>query len=105
MIRTSVARGRKAMPKKKTPVRSPWTKDDIRQLKAYSKARTPVVEVAEAMKRTEAAVRPKLVSVIAVEDRHHNGSPKSGRPLSVYPRGLRFARPAIKVVGADLTLA
>ena len=26
------------MPKKKTPVRSPWTKDDIRQLKAHSKA-------------------------------------------------------------------
>ena len=47
------------MPKKKTPVRSPWTKDDIRQLKAYSKARTPVVEVAEAMKRTEAAVRQR----------------------------------------------
>jgi hypothetical protein len=43
------------MPKKKTLVRSPWTKDDIRQLKAYSKARTPVVEVAKAMKRTEAA--------------------------------------------------
>jgi hypothetical protein len=37
------------MPKKKTPVRSPWTKDDIRQLKAYSKARTPVVEVAKAI--------------------------------------------------------
>ena len=29
------------MPKKKTPVRSPWTKDDIRQLKADSKAKTP----------------------------------------------------------------
>jgi hypothetical protein len=33
------------MPKKKTPVRSPWTKADIRQLKAHSKARTPVVDV------------------------------------------------------------
>ena len=32
------------MPKMKTPVRSPWTKDDIRQLKAYSKARIPVME-------------------------------------------------------------
>jgi hypothetical protein len=38
------------MPKKKTPVPSPWTKDDIRQLKAYSKARTPVMEVAKAMR-------------------------------------------------------
>jgi hypothetical protein len=51
------------MPKKKTLVRSPWTKDDIRQLKAYSKARTPVVEVAKAMKRTEAAVRQKAKTI------------------------------------------
>ena len=51
------------MPKKKTPVRSPWTKDDIRQLKAHSKARTPVVEVAKAMKRTEAAVRQKAKTI------------------------------------------
>ena len=51
------------MSKKKTPVRSPWTKDDIRQLKAYSKARTPVVEVAKAMKRTEAAVRQKAKTI------------------------------------------
>jgi hypothetical protein len=63
MIRTSVPQGRTAMPKKKTPVRSPWTKDDIRQLKAYSKARTPVVEVAKAMKRTEAAVRQKAKTI------------------------------------------
>jgi hypothetical protein len=53
----------KAMPKKKTSVRSPWTKDDIRQLKAYSKAKTPVVDVAKAMKRTEAAVRQKAKTI------------------------------------------
>ena len=51
------------MSKKKTPVRSPWTKDDIRQLKAHSKARTPVVEVAKAMKRTEAAVLQKAKTI------------------------------------------
>jgi hypothetical protein len=45
------------MPKKGTPVRKPWTREDLRQLKAHSKTRTPVVEVAKAMKRTEAAVR------------------------------------------------
>jgi hypothetical protein len=61
------------MPKKKTLVRNPWTKEDLRQLKAHSKTRTPVVEVAKAMKRTEAAVRQKaktigIVLVIAVED-------------------------------------
>jgi hypothetical protein len=48
------------MPKKKTPIRAPWTKDDIRQLKVHSKARTPAVDVAKAMKRTEAAVRQKV---------------------------------------------
>jgi hypothetical protein len=58
-----LAEGGKPMPKKKTPVRSPWTKDDIRQLKAYSKARTPVVEVAKAMKRTEAAVRQRAKTI------------------------------------------
>ena len=51
------------MPKKKTPVRSPWTKDDIRQLKVYSKTRMPVVDVAKAMKRTEAAVRQKAKTI------------------------------------------
>jgi hypothetical protein len=51
------------MPKKKTPVRAPWTKEDLRQLKGYSKARTPVVDVARAMKRTEAAVRQKAKTI------------------------------------------
>ena len=51
------------MPKEKTPVRNPWTKDDMRQLKAHSKSRTPVVEVAKAMKRTEAAVRQKAKTI------------------------------------------
>jgi hypothetical protein len=55
--------GVEAMPKKKTPVRNPWTKDDLRRLKAHSKARTPVVEVAKAMKRTEAAVRQKAKTI------------------------------------------
>ena len=51
------------MPKNKIPVRNPWTKDDIRQLKAHSKTRTPAVEVAKAMKRTEAAVRQKAKTI------------------------------------------
>jgi hypothetical protein len=55
--------GVNAMPKKKTPVRGPWTKEDLRQLKGYSKARTPVVDVAKAMKRTEAAVRQKAKTI------------------------------------------
>jgi hypothetical protein len=51
------------MPKKKTLSRSPWTKEDIRQLKAHSKAKTPVVDVAKAMKRTEGAVRQKAKTI------------------------------------------
>jgi hypothetical protein len=55
--------GVEAVRKKKTPVRNPWTQDDLRQLKAHSKTRTPVVEVAKAIKRTEAAVRQKAKTI------------------------------------------
>ena len=51
------------MPKRKAPVRKPWTKEDLRELKAHSKARTPVAQVAKAMKRTEAAVRQKAKTI------------------------------------------
>ena len=44
------------MPKKKAPARKPWTKDDVRELRAHSKAKTPVAQVAKALKRTEGAV-------------------------------------------------
>jgi hypothetical protein len=39
--------------------RSPWTKEDLRDLRAHSKARTPVSKIAKTMKRTEGAVRQK----------------------------------------------
>jgi hypothetical protein len=51
------------MPKRKTPARKPWTKEDVRELKAHSKAKTPVVKVAKAMKRTEGAVRQKATAI------------------------------------------
>lgn len=35
----------------------PWTKDDIRALKAHSKARTPVEKISKQMKRTVGALR------------------------------------------------
>ena len=47
------------MPKRKATVRNLWTEDDVRELRAHSKARTPVAKVAKAMKRTEGAVRQK----------------------------------------------
>jgi hypothetical protein len=96
------------VPKKKTAVRKPWTKEDLKHLKAHSKARTPAVDVAKAMRapRRRSGKRPrrsKLVSGIVVEDCHYGGSPISGGPLSasVCPGSLRFARPAIKVVGTQ----
>jgi hypothetical protein len=36
------------MVKKKILSRVPWTKEDVRALKAHSKSRTPVAEVAKA---------------------------------------------------------
>ena len=51
------------MAKKKTLARTPWSKEDLRELKAHSKARTPVVQVAKAMRRTEAAVRQKAKTI------------------------------------------
>ena len=49
------------MPKKKTTVRREWTKEDIKDLKAHSKARTPVVKIAKMTKRTAAALRQKAL--------------------------------------------
>ena len=37
------------MPKKKTPVRNPWTKEDLRQLKAHSKSTTGACRHAPAL--------------------------------------------------------
>jgi hypothetical protein len=38
---------------------TPWTNEDVRDLKAPSKARTPLTVIANKMKRTEAALRRK----------------------------------------------
>jgi len=35
----------------------PWTKDDVKRLKAHSRARTPVTKVSKEMKRTVGALR------------------------------------------------
>jgi hypothetical protein len=37
----------------------PPSKEDVKELKAYSKARTPVAKIAKAMKRIESALRRK----------------------------------------------
>jgi hypothetical protein len=43
----------------KKVVRRPYTKADVRELRAHSKARTPVAKIARQMKRTEASLRQK----------------------------------------------
>ncbi len=35
----------------------PWTKEDVRSLKAHSKARTPVAKISKELKRTVGALR------------------------------------------------
>ena len=49
--------------KTKKTVRREWTAADIRDLKAHSKARTPVVKIAKMTKRTESALRQKALSL------------------------------------------
>ena len=51
------------MAKKVVRISRPWSKEDIRDLKAHSKARTPVANVAKSMKRTEGAVRQKAKTI------------------------------------------
>jgi hypothetical protein len=57
------ATAKKSVSKKTTPAKSarrvikPWTKDDVRSLKAHSKARTPVAKISKEMKRTVGALR------------------------------------------------
>ena len=47
--------------KAKKLARREWTKDDVKELKAHSKARTPVVKIAKMSKRTIGALRAKAV--------------------------------------------
>ena len=46
-----------AMTTKKTTKRARWTKAEYRELKAHSKAKTPVVKISKKMKRTIGALR------------------------------------------------
>lgn len=45
----------------KKAVRREWTKDDVRELKAHSKARTPVARISKMTKRTVGALRQKAL--------------------------------------------
>ena len=45
--------------KTKRAKRREWTKEDIREIKGHSRARTPVVRMSKLMKRTVGALRQK----------------------------------------------
>ena len=47
----------------KKRARIEYTKADIRDLRAHSKARTPVKKIAKSMKRSEGSLRQKAVSL------------------------------------------
>jgi hypothetical protein len=47
--------------KTKKTVRREWTKEDIKNLKAHSKARTPVEKIVKMTKRTDGALRQKAL--------------------------------------------
>ncbi len=46
---------------KKNGKRREWTKADLKELKAHSKARTPVAKISKATKRTVGALRQKAL--------------------------------------------
>lgn len=53
-----------AKPAKKTKItRREYTKDDIKELRAHSKARTPVSEIAKLTKRTVGSLRQKALKL------------------------------------------
>ena len=47
----------------KRTVRREYTKDDVKELRAHSKARTPVVKLAKITKRTERSLRQKAMKL------------------------------------------
>jgi hypothetical protein len=49
----------KTAKKKKTASRRPYSKADVKELKAHSKARTPVAKIARLTKRTVGSLRQK----------------------------------------------
>ncbi len=47
--------------KTKRRTRREWTKEDIREIKGHSRARTPVARMSKLMKRTVGALRQKAL--------------------------------------------
>jgi hypothetical protein len=48
---------------KKKIVRREYTKDDVKTLRAHSKAKTPLIKIAKEMKRTGGSLRQKAIKL------------------------------------------
>lgn len=48
---------------KKTVLRREYTKADVKELRAHSKAKTPVARIAKLTKRTEGSLRQKALKL------------------------------------------
>ncbi|HLZ03858.1 MAG TPA: hypothetical protein VKR55_17130 [Bradyrhizobium sp.] len=48
---------------KKKPVRREYTKADVKELRAHSKAKTPVAKIAKLTKRSEGSLRQKALKL------------------------------------------
>lgn len=51
------------MPKKKTSVRRPWTKEDVRTLKTMAKEKRGATKIAKALKRSVGATTVKAAKL------------------------------------------
>jgi hypothetical protein len=49
------------MAKKAKRTRREWTKQDVREIKGHSRAKTPVAKMSKLMKRTAGALRQKAL--------------------------------------------
>jgi hypothetical protein len=47
----------------KRRVRREWTKEDVRELKAHSRSKTPVAKISKLLKRTIGALRQKALEL------------------------------------------
>jgi len=58
-----VAKNAKKTATKKKTVRREYTKDDVKELRAHSKAKTPVAKIAKLTKRSEGSLRQKALKL------------------------------------------
>jgi hypothetical protein len=56
-------KAKKETAKTKKSVRREYTKADVKELRAHSKARTPVAKIAKLAKRTEGSLRQKALKL------------------------------------------